>query len=139
MLKQKFKLSWPKNAWEEEFLKFSQKIVNNTIYLLLKGVVLNFYKFDSPFAKECFVSSLVNIGLAVLKKTLKMWKVYQQTDDRQNVTRKSVKKVFKWKRAKIPWGQINPVNNIFCQKKINSMLYNINYELACNDHFRIII
>lgn len=104
MLKQKFKLSWPKNAWEEEFLKFSQKIVNNTIYLLLKGVVLNFHKFDSPFAKECFVSSLVNIGLAVLKKTLKMWKVYQQTDDRQNMNRKSVEKSFQVKKGENSMG-----------------------------------
>ena len=39
-----------------------------------------------PFTQGCFVPSLVEIGPVVLKKKMKMWKVYRRTDrqkDRQ--------------------------------------------------------
>ena len=38
-----------------------------------------------PFTQGCFVPSLVEIGLVVLEKKMKMWKVYQQTDGQQAI------------------------------------------------------
>ena len=37
-----------------------------------------------PFTQEWFVPSLVEIGPVVMKKMMKMWKVYEQTGDRQS-------------------------------------------------------
>ena len=39
-----------------------------------------------PFTQGCFVPSLVEIGPVVLKKKMKMWKVYRQTDGRDRQT-----------------------------------------------------
>ena len=36
-----------------------------------------------PFTQGCFVQSLVEIGLVVLEKKMKMWKVYDNNDDGQ--------------------------------------------------------
>ena len=44
-----------------------------------------------PSTKGCFVPSLVEIGLVVLEKKLKMWKVYRRTDRLTTDNRRSEK------------------------------------------------
>ena len=58
-----------------------------------KGCCLSFAEIWIPITQGCFVASFVEIGPVVLKKKMKMWKVYRQTDrqmdDRQQVIRKA--------------------------------------------------
>ena len=47
-----------------------------------KRAALHFKKSWIPFTQECFVPSVVEIGPVVLEKTMKMWKVYNNNDDK---------------------------------------------------------
>ena len=57
---------------------------------LEKCVAYHLNKFESLLPKGCFVPSLFDIGLVVLEKKMKMWKVYRRTvgrcttDDRRS-------------------------------------------------------
>ena len=52
------------------------------IYIVSLSIrhVLSFKQTKIPFMQECFVPRLIEIGLVVLEKKMKMWKVYIHTD-----------------------------------------------------------
>ena len=54
-------------------------------YLLLEKVVaLHLNKLESPSPKDALCQVLVEIDLVVLKKKMKLWTLYRQTDDRRS-------------------------------------------------------
>ena len=78
MLCAKFGWNWPSGS-KEDFLILSiyfRYFVIISHWTLGKGRVL-----WTPLSQECFVPSLVEIGPVVLKKKMKMWKVYDNANN----------------------------------------------------------
>ena len=68
---------------EKKIFKSCQFIfVNSRLSPLWEGRGPSFEQTWIPFTQGYFVPSLVEIGLVVLEKKMKMWKVYRQTDGR---------------------------------------------------------
>ena len=61
-----------------------------------------------PFTQGCFVPSLVEIGSVVLKKKMKMWKVYDNDDDTDNANNADGQRTnFDQKRSLEPSAQVS--------------------------------
>ena len=81
MLCAKFGLNWPSGSGEEDFLILSMYFRYFVIISPWKGWGPSFEYNWIPFTQRCFVPSLVEIGLVVLVKKMKMWKVNDNDDD----------------------------------------------------------
>ena len=88
--------SWLKKLYPDVMSHLLNRILNIILNFLLlsplrKGRGPSFEQIWLPSTKGCFVPSLVEIGLVVLEKKLKMWKVYRGTDRQKTDNRRSEK------------------------------------------------
>ena len=96
----KLKSPSSKVALCQVWLKLAQWFLRRRFYNFINVFSLfrNYLPFEqtwNPFTQECFVPSLVEIGLMVLEKKMKMWKfmttmTMTTTDNRQILIRKAL-------------------------------------------------
>ena len=90
MLFTKFAWTWPNGSGEEFFLDIVNVFLLFHIYLRLeKSVALHLNKLEFPTPKDALWQIWSKFAHAmVLKKKMKMWKVYRQTDRRTDGDRR---------------------------------------------------
>ena len=82
---------------EEQILTFVNVFLPFRNYLYLeKGVALHSNKIESPLPKDALCQVLVEIDVVVLKKKMKMWTLYRQTDGRQAIRKAHIIVLLRW-------------------------------------------
>ena len=76
----KFGRNWLSSSGEKKLIWSTKYFLLLWNFLLLeKGMALNLFEETwIPFTQGLYVLSLVEIGMVVLEKRMKMWKVYRQ-------------------------------------------------------------
>ena len=119
--------------WRRRFLNFVNVF---SLFVKLsplgKGRGPSFEQTWIPFTQGCFVPSSVEIGVLVLEKKMKMWKVSRQTEGRKAISKAHLSFQLRWANKKNKEEKTKESHNTIPQILLHSSLSSVSSVLVIN-------